>query len=119
MTKSNLSDVDTVNLAVYGIAQFIAGVIGDEFDMKKVLTLSFLAQSLIFGLISFTGFTGGSFSEGQFYIWFILLGLAQSVTFPLYVSITANWFSSKRRGLAVGSFCTCVNLGNIIGAQLG
>ena len=31
----------------------------------------------------------------------------------------ANWFSDKRRGIAVGGFCTCVNIFNILGVQIG
>ena len=35
------------------------------------------------------------------------------------MSIVANWFSKEKRGLAVGGFCTCVNVGNILGSQIG
>ena len=66
-----------------------------------------------------TGFLGGEYANVQFYVWFSLLGLIQSICFPAFVHIVANWFSQKNRGIAVGSFCSCVNIGDIIGAQLG
>ena len=48
-----------------------------------------------------------------------MLGLIQSVCFPSFVSVIANWFSKENRGLAVGGFCTCTCIGNIVGAQVG
>ena len=70
-------------------------------------------------LIAMTGFLGGEYAYVQFYVWFSLLGLVQSICFPAFVHIVANWFSEKHRGIAVGSFCSCVNIGDIIGAQIG
>ena len=66
-----------------------------------------------------TGFLGGTYAYVQFYAWFSILGLVQSICFPAFIHIVANWFSEKKRGIAVGSFCSCVNIGDIIGAQLG
>ena len=70
-------------------------------------------------LVAMTGFLGGTYAYVQFYAWFSILGLIQSICFPAFIHIVANWFSEKNRGIAVGSFCSCVNIGNIIGAQLG
>ena len=66
-----------------------------------------------------TGFLGGEYAYVQFYIWFSLLGLVQSICFPAFIHIVANWFSLRNRGTAVGGFCSCVCIGDIIGAQLG
>ena len=66
-----------------------------------------------------TGFLGGEYSDIQFYFWFGIIGLVQSMCFPAFVHITANWFSEKNRGVAVGAFCSCVCIGNIVGAQVG
>ena len=49
----------------------------------------------------------------------MLLGLVQSMCFPSFIHIVANWFSKKNRGIVAGLFCTCVNVGNIVGVQLG
>ena len=54
----------------------------------------------------------------MFFFEFTLIGLVQSLCFPAYVSIVANWFPKNYRGTAVTGFCTCVNFGNIIGVQL-
>ena len=117
-SKNTLSNVDTVNFMVYGLTQFISGAMGDEFNLRVVMPLSYLGSALCFGLIAMTGFIGGNATPAELYIWFTILGLAQSICFPAYVSIVANWFSKKYRGTAVTGFCTCVNVGNILGVQI-
>lgn len=52
-----------------------------------------------------------------FYIWFILIGLSQSIVFPVLVSVIGSWFSKSHRGLITGSWGTSSNIGNIIGIQ--
>ena len=118
-SKEILSDVDTVNFLVYGLMQFISGALGDAYPLKIVMPLSFAFQAICYALIATTGFLGGSHAYVQFFVWFSMLGVVQSVCFPAFVSIVSNWFSEERRGIAVGGFCTCVNIGNIIGVQIG
>lgn len=91
----------------------------DSFNLKKLLPINFLIQALIFAGIAYTGFTGGEYAYVQFAVWLSVLGPIQSICFPAFVHIVANWFSAKSRGIAVGGFCSCVNIGNILGAQLG
>ena len=100
---------------VYGISQFVAGALGDEYNLRVVLPVSYATQVVCLGLIAMTGFVGGTASPAMLYSWFTILGLVQSICFPSYVSIIANWFSKKYRGTVVTGFCTCVNLGNILG----
>ena len=119
MDKQTLSNVDFANVLIYGFSQFGNGPLADNLDLKKYLPVVYLLQAAIFALIAMTGFLGGESSEVQFYIWFSLLGLVQSICFPAFIHIVANWFSAKNRGVAVGAFCTCVNVGDIIGAQIG
>jgi sugar phosphate permease len=63
-----------------------------------------------------TGFAGGEHSNVQFILEQTFIGLTQSICFPAYVCLISNWFSGKTRGIAVGGFCTCICIGNIIGA---
>lgn len=88
---------------------------GDAFPLKIVLPLSYIAQALCYAAIAMTGFLGGDLAYIQFFTWFSILGLVQSIMFPAFVSIVSNWFSERRRGMAIGGFCTCVNIGNILG----
>ena len=118
-SKQTLSNVDFCNFLIYGFTQFGNGALADSFNLQKLLPLNFIVQSVIFFGIAMTGFLGGEYAYVQYYAWFCLLGLIQSVCFPAFIHIVANWFSEKNRGIAVGSFCSCVNIGNIIGAQIG
>ena len=70
------------------------------------------------GLIAMTGFVGGEGSPAMFYAWFTILGFVQNICFPSFVSIVASWFSKEYRGTMVTGFCTCVNVGNILGVQI-
>ena len=89
---------------------------GDNFNLKIVIPLSLLIQAACYAGIAFTGFYGGEYTDVQLFVWFTIMGVVQSICFPVFISTVANWFSEKRRGLFVGGFCTCINVGNIIGA---
>lgn len=91
----------------------------DNFNLQKLLPINFLIQAVIFFAIAMTGFNGGEYAYVQFAVWLSALGPIQSLCFPAFVHVVANWFSAKRRGIAVAAFVTCVNVGNILGAQLG
>ena len=68
-------------------------------------------------MIGLAGFIDISW-KWWYYLWFILLGMVQSITFPAYISIVSGWFDKKNRGLIVNGFTSCVNIGNIVGVQL-
>jgi OPA family glycerol-3-phosphate transporter-like MFS transporter 3 len=55
------------------------------------------------------------YSKAFFYVFFILIGLTQSIVFPCLVSVVAMWFSKEHRGAITGSWGTSTNIGNIIG----
>ena len=57
-------------------------------------------------------------STWYYVIVFAFLGVFNSVLFPTFISILANWFPKKGRGLVIGFWATCNNLGNIVGIQL-
>ena len=60
---------------VYGLTQFVSGALGDEFNPRVVLPLSYAAQVLCLALIAMTGFIGGTATPAMFYSWFTILGL--------------------------------------------
>lgn len=92
-TKDILSNVDFANFMIYGLSQFANGAFADQFNLKLLLPIVYAAQALIFVLIAMTGFLGGEYAYVQFYVWFSVLGLVQSICFPAFIHIVANWFS--------------------------
>lgn len=101
----------------YSMAQFFSGSIGDNFNKKWVLIISYFIQAIVFALLAVAG---AKQITSQFYFisCFVVLGFSQSIVFPTLVSIVSNWFSKEHRGVITGSWGTCTNIGNIVGVQV-
>ena len=54
-------------------------------------------------------------SQAFYYIVFILIGLFNSLIFPNFISVLGNWLPKNRRGILIGLWATCNNVGNIVG----
>jgi len=52
-------------------------------------------------------------------LFFIVNGLGQSTGYPGCISIVSNWFSKANNGLVFGLWGTSLNIGDIIGQQIG
>jgi len=115
--KQVLSTFDTIQLFTYSIALYIGGVIGDIVDIRKLLTAAF-------ALLGFSYFLLGLGAHKQiesfffFYFVFFLIGLFSSILWPTMIHMLGNWYSKANRGLIIGAWATCANIGNIIGIQL-
>jgi sugar phosphate permease len=57
-------------------------------------------------------------SLSYFYFVFFLIGLSGASIWPLLIHMLGNWYSKTNRGLIIGAWATCANIGNIIGIQL-
>ena len=112
--KKTLSRFDTVQLFTYSMALFIGGVVGDMFDIRKLLTVAYSLLGLAYFLLGL-----GAHNEIQsyfyFYFVFFLIGLFSSILWPTMIHMMGNWYSKKNRGLIIGAWATCANIGNIIG----
>mmetsp|Transcript_27066 Transcript_27066/g.33574 ORF Transcript_27066/g.33574 Transcript_27066/m.33574 type:complete len:143 (+) Transcript_27066:177-605(+) len=91
--EQTLSNVDFTNFMIYGVTQFVNGVLADKLNLKILLPVVYVIQAVIYALIAMTGFIGGEHSGLQFYVWFSILGFVQSICFPAFIHIVANWFS--------------------------
>lgn len=109
--------LDFAMFLCYSVAQFLSGSVGDNFNKKWVLVISYLIQAAMFALLAVAGVYQIK-SHPYFLSCFILLGLSQSIVFPTLVSIVSTWFSKDHRGIITGSWGTSTNIGNIIGAQV-
>ena len=109
-----MSIFDTILLFTYSIALFIGGVVGDIFDIRKILTVSFACLSFAYFLLALGGQKQIE-SLGFYYFVFFLIGLFSSIMWPTMIHMLGNWYSKKNRGLIIGAWATCANIGNIIG----
>jgi len=116
MTVEFFGTLDSSLFFTYSLFQFMSGSIGDNFDKRLVLTTSYIIQGFAFLLLAVAGTY--QFSSHVYYLFcFVIIGLSQSIVFPVLVSVIGSWFSNEHRGIITGSWGTCTNIGNIIGAQ--
>ena len=114
LTKKILSGFDTASLLCYGISLYVCGVIGDNFNQRKVLTLGMTCMATCYFLLSLLGFYDVT-NQVPFYIILGLIGTFNAFLLPCMISINGNWFAKKSRGLIIGVWMSCNNFGNIIG----
>ena len=129
-TKSSFfGAIDTGLFLSYAIFQFGTGMIGDRFNKRNVLTISYGIQAVFFSLIGLAGHSAyKAYRDGdenaytdrlwQFLITFMCVGLVQSVDLPSLIAVLSNWTNKGNRGLVTGLWSTCASAGNILGLQL-
>lgn len=109
-----LGSLDSLLFLTYSISQFVFGSIGDRYNKRTVLSISYSLQALCFLILAYMQIYD-MFSNFIFYSCFFLIGLTQSVVFPILVSIIGAYFSKGKRGMVAGVWATSTNIGNIIG----
>jgi sugar phosphate permease len=107
--------MDTTFLTLYSIGLFISGSIGDHWNPKKLLIVSYVCVSIAIAAISLCGLSTWN-NPVIFCVLFGINGLMQSVGWPICVSIFANWFGKRGRGTLIGLWSSSGNFGNIVGA---
>ncbi|XP_078482380.1 sugar phosphate exchanger 3-like [Ciona intestinalis] len=116
--KPFLGLLDTVFMFCYAVGLYFSGIIGDRFELRKVLAIGmWLSGILVFTFGTLTQWV--HFYNKAFYIiiWG-LNGLAQSCGWPSVVAVMGNWFGKSSRGLIFGVWSSCASVGNIIGTLL-
>ena len=96
----------------YTIFQLPAGLLGDRFGPRKVLTwgaVISIAGNLIFSQAASLGIL----SLGQ-----LVNGLGQSMGWTSSLKLIVSWFPRSRRATAIGFFATCVTAGSSFGIRL-
>jgi len=74
----------------YALSQFFTGAIGDMYPQKKVLTISFCIQAILFFFIGLAG----SFELYSLWLYtplFAIIGLVSSVEFPCLIRTLGEW----------------------------
>ncbi|XP_052210393.1 putative glycerol-3-phosphate transporter 4 isoform X1 [Diospyros lotus] len=114
---SKLGEIDVAFLASYAIGMYVAGHLGDTFDLRLFLTLGMMGSGVFVGL----------FGMGYFWnvhvFWFYLAmqmvaGLFQATGWPSVVAVIGNWFGKRKRGLIMGVWNAHTSVGNISGSLL-
>jgi len=88
----------------YVLGQIPGGVLLDRFGSKNVYTLSILGWSVVTALQGFVGYFGPAAALIALFSLRLLLGLAESPSFPGNSRIVAAWFPTGERGTASAIF---------------
>lgn len=92
-------------------------MMGDHFNPKFLLIVSFILVSIIVAIIGL-GVELGISSSIFYYFLFSINGLIQSAGWPAVVTIFSNWFGKKGRGTLIGLWSSSGNMGNVLGALM-
>ena len=131
LPTSFFGTIDTGLFLTYASAQFVSGQIGDYFNKRKVLTISYATQATLFmafGLVGYYAYTNSLDAEDAtvpymtalplLTVIFMGVGLVNSVDQPTLISVMGNWTHRGNRGFVTGLWSTCGSIGNIMGLQL-
>lgn len=112
MSTLALGVLDTAYLAAYAAGQFINGVLGDRLGSRRLLTLGMLGTATCAALFGAT-----SLATLLVALWAIN-GYFQSSGWPGNVKAMTPWFGAHGRGAVMGLWCTCYQVGGIVGTAL-
>lgn len=112
--EETLSRFDSTFLFTYSVLIFLGGILGDRWNIRKLLASVYLLLSLSYSILG----AGGYFEikeTAYFYTVFIIIGSFSAFLWPPIIHILGNWYSKKNRGLILGLWATSANIGNILG----
>lgn len=108
LAKSDLATIDTGYLAAYAVGQFFWGWMADKLGARRVLSFGMLASAAC--AVAF----GVSSTLILFTILWTLNGFAQATGWSSNVKAMTAWFSPKGRGVVMGIWATCYQLGGLV-----
>ncbi|ETV99994.1 hypothetical protein H310_07442 [Aphanomyces invadans] len=109
--------MDTLFMVFYASGLYVSGVIGDRFDLRKLLAGGMFVTAAImfvFGMSAFVGIR----SLGLYASLWALNGLVQSIGWPVNVAVMGNWFNKQERGAVMGVWSANASFGNIVGTAV-
>lgn len=108
LSAAELGWIEGAFLATYALGQFLNGVLGDRLGPRVMLAtgmISSAAMSALFG-----------FAPGFLLLVLIwgLNGYAQASGWTSSVKSMAQWFATRERGVIMGFWCTCYQIGSLL-----
>ncbi len=102
----------------YVAAQIPGGLLLDRYGSKRVYAYSILGWSIVTLLQGFTGHMTLALAVVSFFTLRLLLGIAESPSFPGNSRIVAAWFPSRERGTAAAIFNSAQYFSTVMFAPL-
>jgi sugar phosphate permease len=112
VSPAALGGIDTAFLAAYTFGQFGSGLLGDRVGARRLVGYGMLASALACAAF---GLSGGALAFGA---CFLVNGLAQSTGWPGTTRVVAEWTTRENRGMVMGLWCTCYQVGGLAATLL-
>jgi len=118
-SDSHLGIIDFTFMSAYAIGQYVNGYLGDRINIKISLGVGLVCAALGLSLFGYLEGIKATHIFAVDLLVFIINGLGQSTGYPGCVCIVSNWFANSKTGLVFGLWGTSLNIGNILGQQIG
>lgn len=102
-----LGDLGAAYLIAYTIGQFLSAGLGKRFGARRLLLCGMvvsLLTNIVFGITD---------AYASFMVFMVINGLAQSTGWPSVVGTLGAWTKRKERGVIMGFWATCYQVGSI------
>ncbi|EQC39891.1 hypothetical protein SDRG_02548 [Saprolegnia diclina VS20] len=109
--------MDTLFMGFYAVGLYVSGILGDRYDLRKLLAGGMGLTALIMVLFGVAAFANVHSLGFYAFLW-ALNGLIQSVGWPSNVAVMGNWFSARERGAVMGIWSGNACFGNIVGTAV-
>ncbi|CAI5742856.1 unnamed protein product [Peronospora destructor] len=104
--------MDTIFMGFYALGLYISGILGDNYDLRRMISGGMWATSII-GLLFGLGALGDIHALSFYAVLWGLNGLFQSSGWPSNVTVMGKWFNQSERGAVLGIWSGNACLGNI------
>ncbi|GLE01732.1 hypothetical protein PINS_up010566 [Pythium insidiosum] len=109
--------LDTLFMAFYAVGLYVSGVLGDNFDLRRIISGGMWLTAVIMFMFGF-GAMADIHSLGFYATLWALNGLVQSSGWPANVAVMGKWFDQQERGAVLGIWSGNACFGNIVGTAL-
>jgi len=108
LSKGTMATIDTGYLAAYAAGQFLNGALGDRIGARRLVAFGMWGSAIACALFA------SSPVVAIMVVAFALNGYFQSTGWSGTTKAMAEWTEPRSRGLVMGLWCTCYQLGGVL-----
>ena len=113
-----LGELDTLFLFAYAIGLYISGILGDNLNLRLVLSSGMCLSAVSLFCFGFVSEVAKIYNKYYYGTLYFLTGLLQATGWPTMVAVMGNWFSKRTSGSVFGVWSANASVGNIIGSLM-
>ena len=112
LDASTLGWIATAFIVAYTVGQFLSGWLGQRIGARRLLLGGMAVSIAAHGALGFAN------STSTFVVFMVVNGLAQSTGWGGTVATMARWFRRSERGVVMGFWATCYQVGGVLAKGL-